>query len=278
MILIIIFALLAVICTGIIVFITGLAGAWTDFFAVILIALGLYAAFNILFVLYAFVLSLFINNDRHIEKPLGYYSWHVAQVAQIICIYCRLRIHVSGEELLPRDTRFLFVSNHRSNFDPIVAMDKLRNYGIAFISKTENMSMPIVGKFVHLCCFLPIDRENARNALETINTAADYIKNDVVSFGIYPEGTRSKAEDMLDFHPGSLKIAQKAGVPIVISSIIGTEKVSKRFPRRTDVYLDILEVIPAEEVRESKTVELARRAKETIQNHIIQEKAELKNG
>ena len=49
---------------------------------------------------------------------------------------------------------------------------------------------------------------------------------------IYPEGTRSHGTAMLPFHSGSFKIAQKAGVPLVIASIEGTENVAKNVLRR----------------------------------------------
>ena len=104
------------------------------------------------------------------------------------------------------------------------------------------------------CCFLPIDRENARNALTTINAAADLIRAHECSFAIYPEGTRSKSGKLLPWHAGSLKIAQKANVPIVVATIEGTERIAHNVPwRRTHVYLSIREVIPAETVKATKT-------------------------
>ena len=58
----------------------------------------------------------------------------------------------------------------------------------------------------------------------------------------------------MPFHNGVFKIAQKAEAPIVVLSITGTEKISKRTPfQPTDVYLDVLEVFPAQGVKETKT-------------------------
>ena len=83
---------------------------------------------------------------------------------------------------------------------------------------------------------------------------------------IYPEGTRSHGTAMLPFHSGSFKIAQKAGVPLVIASIEGTENVTKNVLRRpTRVTLKILEVIDAAEVKAEKTNTLADHSVETIQ-------------
>jgi len=230
---------------------------------------GFLAAF-LIFYFVQLIISLFLPGGRSAEKPRPYCVWAMEQTAELICFFCGLRIHVTGEELLPAGTRYLFVANHRSNLDPIIVMNRLRKQQISFVSKPSNMKIPIVGRFIRQCCFLPIDRDNARNAVVTINEAADYLKKGTVSVGIYPEGTRSKSTGMGEFHAGSFKIAQKAGVPITVAAVSGTEKAAKRALRGTDVYLDVIAVIPAEEVGAEKTVELAARVKEMIAEHLAQ--------
>ena len=74
------------------------------------------------------------------------------------------------------------------------------------------------------------------------------------SFAIYPEGTRSKSGKLLPWHAGSLKIAQKANVPIVVGTVEGTERIAHNVPwRRSHVYVRIREVIPAEAVKAATT-------------------------
>ena len=166
----------------------------------------------------------------------------------------RIRLHLSGIEKIPKDTKVLFVSNHRSNFDPIITWYILKKWKIAFVSKPSNFKIPFFGRIIRKCCFMPIDRENPRNAIVTINKAAKLLKKQEVSIGIYPEGTRSKNGQLLPFHNGVFKIAQKAEAAIVVLCVTGTEKISKRTPfRRTDVYLDVLEVFSAQGIKETKT-------------------------
>ena len=87
--------------------------------------------------------------------------------------------------------------------------------------------------------------------------------------GIFPEGTRSRGGELLPFHAGSFKIAQKANVPLVTTSVSGTEKIKKNlFRRPTDVYLDILEVIPADKVKSMSTVELAAYSSRLIEENL----------
>ena len=101
---------------------------------------------------------------------------------------------------------------------------------------------------------MAIDRENPRNAIVTINKAARLMKEEKLDIAIYPEGTRNKAGGLLPFHNGVFKIAQKAGAPMAVICITGTQNIHKRTPfRRTDVYLDVLEVIPAEEITSTRT-------------------------
>lgn len=166
----------------------------------------------------------------------------------------RIRVYTSGLEKIPKNQKLMFVGNHRSNFDPIIEWLVLKPWDIAFISKGENFKIPFFGRIIRKCCFMPIDRENPRKALRTINKASDLLQSGEVSIGVYPEGTRSKTGELLPFHDGVFHIAKKAGTPIVVMSIRGTEQIHKNVLRRhSDVYLDIVQVIPASDVENGTT-------------------------
>lgn len=222
-------------------------------------------ALTVLYVLFAALVSLFIDPGWPRKKQNALCRGFVAGGGEICCFFCGVRTHVSGMDKLPQSGRFLLVANHRSLFDPLVLFHELRNYNLAFISKPSNLKLPVVGRIASGDCFLPIDRENDREALKTVLCAADYLKRDLCSICIYPEGTRSKSRQMLPFHHGSFKIAQKARVPLVIAAVSGTDLVKKNVLRRpTDVYIDILEVVGAEEVCARTTAELSDHAREAI--------------
>lgn len=219
-----------------------------------------FALLNVLFLLFFYLIALRVDMSGPIEKQDPMCAACAAHVGRLMCAYGGVRPHFSGLDKLP-EGRFLLVCNHRSIFDPLTVMGFLPQYRIAFISKPENLQIPMLGRIGHGAGYLPIDRENDRKALKTILTAADYIKRDYCSMGIYPEGTRSKTRQMLPFHHGSFKIAQRAHVPLVIAAVSGTDMVKKNALRRfTDVYIDILELIPAEEVRAKTTAELSDHA------------------
>ena len=91
----------------------------------------------------------------------------------------------------------------------------------------------------------------------------------VVSIGIFPEGTRSKDGTLAEFKPGSFKIAQKAECPVVVCCMRGTENIAKNWPwKRTDVYMDILDVIEPQVWKEKDTVQVAAEVQNMIQKKI----------
>lgn len=240
------------------------AGAviWKGFLIFVLF----FAALNILYFILMAAVSLFVNNSRPVAKQSPICRAFCVSFGELMTCYCGIRAHISGTDKLPKSGRFVFVCNHLSGFDPLFVMDKLRKFNISFIAKPSLMKIPVAGKIAYGAGFLPIDRENDRNALKSIVQATDYLKRGLCSVGIYPEGTRSRSGELLPFHAGSFKIAQKANVPLAVACVRGTENVKKNlFHRRTDVFLDILELIPAENVRAMSTKELAQYSRELIE-------------
>ena len=183
-----------------------------------------------------------------------------------------IHVHTQGLEKLP-EGRFLLAGNHRSNFDPIVTWYALKKYDLAFLSKEENFRIPIFGRIIRRCCFLPIDRQDPRKALTAINQAAALLEGNQVSVGVYPEGTRSKEGVLLPFHNGVFKIAKKAGVPIVVVAVQGTEAIHKNYFRRpSHVSLEIADVLPAEFVAQSRTADIGQRVRTSLEDALTDRK------
>jgi 1-acyl-sn-glycerol-3-phosphate acyltransferase len=180
----------------------------------------------------------------------------------------RVKIHVNGAQKLPEGP-ILFVENHRSNYDPLVTWHAFRRRRLAFVSKPSNFRIPFFGPLIRRCCFLAIDRENPRNAMQTILKAAKLMTEERMDVAIYPEGTRNKDKGLLPFHNGVFKIAQRANAPIAVLCVTGTENIHKRTPfRRTDVYLDVLEVLPAEQVKREKTEVIGAHVRDLLLKNI----------
>lgn len=237
---------------------------------IILKIIGLLLAMFIIYALFLFICSLFVSPKKEYEDHSRFYRMLLNGATALAMKIMRIRIHTSGTEKIPQDTKnLLFVSNHRSNFDPIITWHIFKRWQPAFVSKASNFKIPIFGRFIRKCCFMAIDRENPRNALKTIIKASNLLQKGEVSIGIYPEGTRSKTCELLPFHNGVFKIAQRANAPIVVLSISGTEQIHRNYPfHHTDVYLDILEVVHADKVKETKTDVLGNHIREKMEQHL----------
>lgn len=171
-----------------------------------------------------------------------------------------------GLDRLPKERSFLLVSNHRSLFDPLLLMWKLAPWHIAFITKPSNYNYPFFRSIGNAGGYLTIDRENDREALKTILRAADYLRRGVCSIGIYPEGTRTRTGELLPFHHGSFKAAQRGGAPVAVCCVSGTEKLRRGLLLRPHrVRFEVLELIPAERVKAMSTKELAEYCRARIE-------------
>ena len=195
------------------------------------------------------------QDDPFIRAIIKYYAPAVFRL-----LGCK--IEVTGAEKLPRDGRFLLVSNHLADLDPGIFFTVFPNDQLSFIAKKEVAQMPIIGIFMRriLCQF--VNRENDREALKTILKCISILKEDLSNIAVFPEGRKSTDCYLLHhFRPGVFKIAQKANVPIVVCTLNGSQNIlpnAKRL-RRTRVRLHLLEVIPSEELKGVTTVDIAAR-------------------
>ena len=228
------------------------------------------AGIFLLYILLLVVSALAVNGRREYGTNSRYYRFLLNSSTAIGMKILRVKVHLTGEEKIPKGKRFLLVENHRSNYDPIVTWRALPGYDVAFISKSDNFKVPVWGRLIRRCGFLAIDRSSPRSSMETLNRAAKMIKDGTVSFGIYPEGTRNKTDRLLlPFHNGVFMAAHKAACPVVVVAVRGTDKIYKQYiRRRTDVYLDVIDVISPEEHSSLRTGDVGARVKADFENFL----------
>lgn len=230
----------------------------------------LFSVLGALLLLIGFLLicNLAVSPKKYYMKDSRFYRCLVNVLTAATLTVGRVKLHTSGGEKLPKGKKLLFVGNHLSNFDPMVTFYAYRPWRISYIAKDAILKMPLFGRYIRRCCFMDIDRENPRNALVTINRAAELLKAEEVSIGVYPEGTRSKTGDLLPFHNGVFKIAQKAEVDIAIVSLHGTDEIAKNFPfKKTHVYVDVIDVIPSADIARKKTDVIGQYVAERLNEH-----------
>lgn len=225
--------------------------------------LGSFLALVLLAFLLLWGACALVDMNKPQEKDSTLYRAMAVLAASAILPILRMRTKVTGLENVPRSGRFLLVCNHLSDLDPVMLLYFFRKHRISFISKRENSTMFLVGKVMHkLRCPL-INRENDREALKTILRCIQLIKDDECSIAVFPEGYTSKDGLLQDFRPGVFKIAQKAEVPIVVCTLKNTQHVFRNIKRlkSTPVFLNLVGVIPARELKGVTAVEVSRRVR-----------------
>lgn len=219
--------------------------------------LGLYVGLTLLWALFLVVSALFLPKKTP-EKPIPFCSKMIRFGLDWLLSLLGIRVRWIGREKLP-DEPCVIVSNHISDFDPMILLGTVRSRNLVYISKESNFRIPIAGAFIRGACFLSIDRDNALRAMRTLGTAGDKMKQYGVDVGIYPEGTRSRTGKLLRFKKGAFVLAQRANAPIAILVTRGTENITKKIlsPRLVRTELEVLEVLDAATVQSMTPDELA---------------------
>jgi len=196
-------------------------------------------------------------NEPQEDDPF-YRKWMHVYVEALIMLL-QVRVKASGLEKTPKDGRFLLVCNHLFIADPGIILHYFKDSQLAFISKQENRNLFAIGKFMHKILCQTIDREDDRQALQAIIKCIKLLKEDKVSVCVFPEGATAKDGKLHHFRPGVFKIAQKAGVPIVVCTLRNTRPILHNGLRLkpTRVELRLLTVIPAEDLQGRTTVDIS---------------------
>ncbi len=238
--------------------ITGLfytAGLCNSVMALLFIFALCFVVSILIWALPCVIRAMFVSLDKPCAKTSRFFRFYANCIIASIRQIFRIKICVTGIEQLPCE-KFLLVGNHRSPLDPILEMGVFRDFHIGFVAKQELYKIPVVRKIMHKCFCLSLDRSDPRDGIRAISQAAEIIQSQVASIGIYPEGTCNKGDKLLPFKAGAFKIAQKAACPIVVVIIRDSEKAAHAPFKKTKVFIDVIGVISAGEVSESKSTQM----------------------
>lgn len=201
-------------------------------------------------------------------KSLDMVRWILGIVRSLAGITYEVR----GLENIPKDKAVLYVGNHRSYFDIVMGYITVPAPA-GFIAKKEMMGIPLLNQWMDRMNCLFLDRTNIKEGLKTILTGIEKVKGGI-SMWIFPEGTRNNSEDpadLMEFHEGSLKIAEKSGCPVIPVAITGTDDVFERhmpWIRKSHVIIEYGEPIYLKELPPDKKKFPGAYTREIISNMV----------
>lgn len=156
-----------------------------------------------------------------------------------VLFFSGVKMHIIGEENVPKDCSVLYVGNHRSYFDVVMTYTRVPR-PTGYIAKKEMLRYPLLMHWMKNLHCLFLDRDNLKSGMKTILEAINLLKNGV-SICVFPEGTRNRTDKMLTFKEGSLKVAEKSGCPIVPMAITNSADIfENHLPKmiKTDVIIE----------------------------------------
>ena len=185
--------------------------------------------FIFLFLVFGYILLGFFWIYRKFdEKTADICQLRIIQsVFKIIWKLAGIKVTVIGEENIPKEEAVLYVGNHRSMADIVVAYALCPGL-TGFVAKDVVDKVPALRAWMKrlYCEFL--DRNDLKQGMKVILSCIDKVKRGISIF-IFPEGTRNKnkedSTDIAAFKDGSFKIAQKTGCKIVPVAITGSNQV-----------------------------------------------------
>lgn len=260
----IVLLLILAICYSLLFCLTGLFG-W---FILLWIFLGILC--SALSVALFGILFLLIGSKT---KPNSRFKHFILWNACFIGIkFLHLHVEVVGKENIPKGP-FVVYSNHKSQMDPVMIYHAMHVICSA-VGKKSLFVNPIMALVAKCYAAVPLDRDNDREAIKSINYAISLVKEGIPMI-IFPEGgirTR-ETDEMHDLRPGAYKLALKSMAPILPVSIIGSSKIKgKKRTKRLDVKIIFHELIPYAEFQNMKTVELGPMVEDIINKGIRDEK------
>lgn len=135
----------------------------------------------------------------------------------------RARVEIEGMEHLDHSRPQIFAANH-SGLHDILSLAAHLPIQFRWVAKKSLFNVPFMGWHMTRSGYIPIDRDNPREAAKSIVEAARIIRGGINAIA-FPEGTRSRTGDLGKFRSGAFALALRTGVPLVPISLEGSYRV-----------------------------------------------------
>jgi 1-acyl-sn-glycerol-3-phosphate acyltransferase len=167
------------------------------------------------------------------------FKWSI--VAPMLRSYFRGQIY--GADRVPQTGPLIVVSNHASDFDPLILSSAVRR-PVAYMAKEELFRVPVLKQAITLYGAYPVkrgsaDRSAVRAALASLEQGW--------AVGVFITGTRTADGRVSEPKLGAALIAAKAQAPLLPVCLWGTHAIFHKgspLPRSVPLTIRIGDVIP----------------------------------
>jgi len=137
-----------------------------------------------------------------------------------------LRVQIEGLEYLDPKQRYIFMPNHASFLDILLAFAYIP-FNFRIITKEKIFCIPLMGWALKWSRQIPMDRANPRKGLASLRQAFNLLQEGI-SIVVFPEGTRTLDGKIKDFKATLFILPIRSGIPVVPVRIEGTFDALKR--------------------------------------------------
>lgn len=163
----------------------------------------------------------------------------------------------------------LIVGNHQGSMDPFLLVSTSVVPTTA-VSKVENLKIPLIGTWLKTLEAITFQRESIKDSVRMMKETATVLQKprNVV---IFPEGTRSKSNEMGEFKAGALKAAYMAKADIMVVVLVNSYTILDAVGKeRKPIHIVYDQVIPYDQYQHLSTVELAEKIQSRMKEVIHQ--------
>ncbi len=185
----------------------------------------------------------FLNRSKREAVNLATTIW-----GEVGTALAGIDLEVNGEAYLWKQRPAVFMFNHQSGTDALIAARLLRR-DFTGIAKKELASHPLAGPLFRIADTVFLDRKNTQKAIDSMKAVTQTLEQGL-SIVVAPEGTRSDGDRLGSFKKGPFHIAREAGVPVIPIVIHNSTDVLPKsgiFVRPSKVFVDVLPPISTED-------------------------------
>lgn len=148
------------------------------------------------------------------------------RMARVCLFLFGIRLEIKNQRYIDPQGQYIFVSNHRSLIDAVVAGAVIPNY-VKFLGKAEMLKWPVLGYLLDKF-YVPVERESKEDRTKSVKVVEEKLKTGA-SFFICPEGTCNRSDEFFThFYNGAFRISADTGIPILPLTFVGS---GERWPR-----------------------------------------------